>query len=98
MGIKWLTSIRKLMCSFLTENRGSISIDWVMLVATLVLVAMFVFPVFEADLDQVDIATSGDALVETLESSQFAGRSEISQMLESMRQTVNDLAAKLLGR
>lgn len=98
MRITWLTSIRRLMCSFLSDCRGSISIEWVLLIATLVGLAMFVFPVFQADLDKVDIATSGDTLAETLQSSQFAGRGEISNMLQSVQETVNGLAKKLLGR
>ena len=67
---------------FSNNEQGAISIDWFILAAGIVVLAVAVMPLFKVDLDAVKIATAEDADGNTIPNSErVEGGNAISQTL-----------------
>jgi len=67
---------------FSNNEQGAVTIDWVILAAGIVVLAVAVMPLFKVDLDAVEIATAEDAAGNPIPNSErISGGNAISQTL-----------------
>jgi len=67
---------------FIGDETGAVTIDWVILAAGIVVLAVAVMPLFKVDLDAVEIATAEDAAGNPIPNSErISGGNAISQTL-----------------
>ena len=76
---------------FSNNEQGAVTIDWVILAAGIVVLAVAVMPLFKVELDAVKIATSEDGDGNPIPNSErISGGNAISQTLAIIRNKVAD--------